>query len=317
MPAPDPAVVERQFWLNLLGWAVDDITYSLDDLKQRYFLTQTISGLDTNIRKEPGKPLSTAIATVGGGGVVATDTGDGGISLATVPVSKMTKYTYGESTYFKIANAVQLATNPPQPPSNTPSAGVTQRAAREDHVHLIPTAKPPSAKNPSSGTNGWLVKPSGTGTTVVNRAHFVAIWISTVTRASLTLSALGVYVSTAAGAGGTIRFCLYKATGTGAVDGANKVFESGEIASTSTGFKMASYAGPIPEGLYWWGVVMHIAACTIYQADPNYIVPMQHVFNTQDSAPNYYQDGVTGTFPTGDPGAPGGDITPAAFYTAA
>lgn len=34
---PDPYVIERQFYLDRLGWTVDDTTYSLDDLQEAFF----------------------------------------------------------------------------------------------------------------------------------------------------------------------------------------------------------------------------------------------------------------------------------------
>lgn len=110
MVAPDPAVVERNYWLNLLGWTVDNPALSMQDLRDRWAASQIIDTLDTNIRLEnQNAPLASSIKAAGGGGGGsggggnATDNGDGSITLDTTPSATLTKYSYAESTYQKIA----------------------------------------------------------------------------------------------------------------------------------------------------------------------------------------------------------------------
>lgn len=313
MPAPDQSVVERQYWLDKLGWTVDDTSYSIADLKDRYYASDMIDTLDSNIRKEVGKPLSTSIQTVGGGGVTATDGGDGGITLSTVPVSKLTKYTYGESTYFKIANAIQLAINPPQPSASVASAGVTQRAAREDHIHILPPAKPSTVRI-ASGSQVTMGKPQGTATPgATPRALFCFIYLTQPSRGLMSFSKVSFKVDNAAAAGGVGRIAMWKTTANGDWDFTQKVFESGPIATTSTGMKdyVVSLTN-LSEGIYVCGYVGQVAQAGVSGIDTGLFGQGGNPGQMTDF---WYQDGISGAFPSTPAPNPGGDGTVAFYFT--
>jgi len=314
MPAPDPAIVERQFYLNLLGWAVDDLTYSLDDLKQRYALTRTINGLDTNIRKEVGKPLATSISTVAGGGIVATDTGDGGISLTTTPTSKLAKWSYLEATFLKLVNAAALETLTPQKPTASGTAGTALTASRGDHVHPLDPAKL-FAIGIGTGSQVLMGKPGGAATPFqVNRALFCPIYLARQDRAPMNFSKFSMNVANAATAGGVIRFAMWKSNPvTGFPDWTQKVFESGAISSTTTGMKdYVASVGPLPEGYYWCSFVCQVALAGLTSIDTG--IQFQGG-NPSQMAEYYYQDGISGAYPGTPSPAVGGDGTVGIYFT--
>lgn len=213
-----------------------------------------------------------------------------------------------------VSDAVPLATTgTPQPPG-TATNGTQAIAARADHVHAKQPLRP-TILGYSAGIQGPLAPVGNPATSSVNRANFTPVWITTPTSGALAVASVGVDVTTAASAGGTIRFILCKAGADGLIDFTNKLVESGEISSTTTGLKTAAYTTPIPEGLYWWGVVMHVATCTIAQmvSGFNIINPS----NYQQTFTVMYKDSVTGAFPTSGTINVNGDITPQLFYTAA
>lgn len=268
MVAPDPAIVERQYYLTLLGWAVDNTAYSLQDLKERYAATQQIRTLDKNIRLEVGQPLATSIQTVTGGGIVATDNGDGGVTITTTPASKIPYYAYAESTYFKLANAVLLATTAPAGESAQGTAGVGIAAARNDHAHPInaPHAYPIVAAGGSqcASPNGQLS--SGVGIGVGATACPI---VELPVPRPFTLTELSVSILTASvGGSGLIKMALYGSNSRGMLSGA-PLYTSGAISSTTVGIKTftgLSWAMPVP-GLYH--IVLGNYAWTTSRCLPN------------------------------------------------
>jgi hypothetical protein len=259
-------------------------------------------------------PLSTSIATVTSGGVVATDTGDGGISLASVPVSKMTKYTYGESTYFKIANAIALATANPQPPG-VPTAGTAGTASRGDHVHGPPPVKPYAIRI-FSGSQVPMARPGGPMTAfAVNRAHFSPIYVVQNSRAPIVISKASINVTTAAGAGGVVRIALWKSDASGGWDFTQKVFESGAISTTSTGMKDYVVSATLPEGIYWQSYVPQVSNCSVMGYNNSDSGLQTQGGNPGQMADYWYQDGISGAYPGFPSPNVGGDGAFALFFT--
>ena len=156
-----------------------------------------------------------------------------------------------------------------------------------------------------------LSQVSGNGTTSLNRATWAPFYLTKAVKAS----AFAVNVSVAAAAGGTVRFGLWNAlASTGLVNLNSKLFESGEIASTSTGLKSFAQALTIPAGgPYWVGVVFHTATCSITSAKNG---PQIYLPSTQQGFDMMFADGVTGAFPTSGAN-PNGDYSPLLFATLA
>lgn len=152
-----------------------------------------------------------------------------------------------------------------------------------------------------------LANPGGAnGTAAINRATFAPFYLA----APAKISALGCLVKVAAGAGGTVRFGLWKALASGLIDlsVAGELFESGEIASTSTGYKTAAWATTLAAGgPYYFGVVFHVAAAQI--ANMSSGISIINPGDTTQTFGMMYVDGVTGAFPTSGANV-NGDYTP-------
>ena len=244
-----------------------------------------------------------------GTAVNVTDNGDGGFTLSGF---KLAGWQWVKDTFVSIANAVALATTTPSS-LGTAFAGTANTASRGDHVHPMPPTKP-FVVGFTSGMTGAFSPQGGNGGASLNRVNFAPVWVSNLARTPVAVTALGVYVSTAASAGGTIRFGVYGSTANGLPDLTNKLFETGEISSTTVGPKLFSITTTLPEWLYWIGVVAHTATCqlqtstgTIQVQDPN---------NSQNTFQMMYKDGVTGALPTSGINV-NGDIAPQLLYTAA
>ena len=307
MPAPNYPIVEKKYYLAALGIPLtDEGLYTVDELREMYYVRDLFPGVEITLEKNGFQP--------GGATIAATDNGDGGVTLATTPSSKFPKYSYSEATYFKIANAVQLAINPPQPPSQTPSAGVTQRAAREDHVHLIPAAKP---SNIRIGSGSQVViggKQAGTATPgATPRALFWFIWLSQPSRAPMSFSKVSFKVDNAAAAGGVGRIAMWKTTVNGEWDFTQKIFESGAISTTSTGLKDYVVAlNNIPEGIYVCSYVGQVAQAGVAGVETGLYGQGGNPGQMTDF---WYQDGISGAYPGTPAPNPGGDGTVAFYFT--
>lgn len=215
-----------------------------------------------------------------------------------------------------LAGAVGLAGTTPLANIVNGFAGTANLVSRSDHQHPLEPGKPPILWTPGAGGGiGFLAPPGSNSSSSLNRANFGPIWITSISRGPIVPTALGVFVSTAASAGGTIRIGVWRPKADGSLDFANKLVESGEISSTSTGYKSVAYTTPIPEGLYWVGVVMHTATCSIQTAVHGMV--LQSPFNPEASNTVSYLDSITGAFPTTGGTNIGGDIAPNLFYTAA
>lgn len=215
-----------------------------------------------------------------------------------------------------LAGAVALSTTTPLAGTTAGFAGTANTAARGDHQHPLPPAKPAVLGSAGSGVSSMVAIPGSNAGSTLNRANFGPLWISTISRAPLAASVIGVYVSGAAGSGGVIRFALYKADAVGLIDYSNKLFESGTISSTTTGFKSAAYTTPIPEGLYWLGVVGQVNVTGLQILTAAHGMAIQNPSNHAQTFGALYIDGVSGTFPTSG-GNVNGDIAPNLLYTAA
>lgn len=314
MAAPDPAVVERQFWLQQLGWAVDNTELSLGDLKERYFASQMIKTLDINIRKESSSsPLASSITSVAGGSIAATDNGDGGVTLATTPSFKFPKFSYVEATFLKLINAAALSAVTPLGPTASGTAGTAPTAARGDHVHPLDTARPFAIKI-GSGSQVTMGKPGGAiAPFAVNRALFCPIFIRQPSRQPCNFTKVSINITTLAGAGGVVRFAMWKSTANGDWDFTQKVFESGALSTTSLGLKdYAVVLNNVTEGIYWCAAVNQVANSQWTGVDHGM---MMQGGNPGQMAEYFYQDGISGAFPGTPAPNVGGDGSPAFYFT--
>lgn len=218
-----------------------------------------------------------------------------------------------QGPFVQQTDAVPLATTTPASDTVAGFAGTATTASRGDHAHLLPPARPVSIRH-ISGQVVPMHPIGGTlSTSTLNRAFFGPIWVSTPSRAALTPTNVGVNVSTAGSAGATVRFAMWRSTSTGAIDLTSKLFESGDILSTTTGVKNYAYTTPITEGLYWVGAVMHVALCQLSASSHGMIFQGGSAGQTDDKM---YLDSVTGAFTTTAPNL-GGDGVPALFFTIA
>ena len=325
MAAPDPAVIERKYWLNLLGWTTDNPALSMQDLRDRWTATQLIDTLDTNIRLESQtNPLASsikAIAGSGGGGSTgggnATDNGDGGITIDTTPPAKLTKYSYGEATYFKIANAIALSTTTPLKSTLNGFPGTANTAARGDHTHPVdPASGRPYAIGISSGTVFCTCPPGGDAGSQLNRGCFGPLWLTIPNGGPFSCAGASIKVQTAGAAGATMRFGMWGVDSSGALDFSKKIFETGEIACTTTGFKNYAFTATIQPGLYWVGNIFHTAGGTAVQSANHGMITFQDAASGSGNTLGY-RDGLTGAFPTTGSCTSNGDYAPLVWFTAA
>lgn len=226
-----------------------------------------------------------------------------------------THYTKAQADliFARISSAVALSTSPAAPPAASGSAGTAVTAARGDHVHRLSPIRP-SVLGAKSGTKIPMSGANGSNSSSLNRGNFGPVWVSTYSRSALSVTAVSLLVTTPASAGGTIRFGMWAPKADGSIDFTNKIFETGEIASTSGGYANFSFAGTIPEGLYWAGQVMHGATCSTLTS--NHGIISVSVDTIGDFYSIGYLDGLTGAFPTVATDLHGaGDISPLPYFT--
>jgi hypothetical protein len=221
----------------------------------------------------------------------------------------------GISNAALASDAVALATTTPLADTITGTAGTGITASRGDHAHPISPDKPAAVWIPS-GTPFAVNSSSGTASTAINRGSFGPLWMSIPSGGPLTCSTVGIEVTTGATAGGTIRFAMWKAAADGSFDfGTDKLFESGEISSTTTGLKTFAYTTPIPHGLYWFGTIMHTAACTVRTSNHGMLNWAPGAGFTGNAL--MYQDGLTGAFASSGVPNTNGDYAPYPIFTVA
>jgi hypothetical protein len=254
------------------------------------------------------------IQTGGLGGAAAgfVDNGDGGYTSSPY---KLAGWQWAKDTFARLVDAVGLATASPLAPSGAvgfPGTGNT--ATRVDHQHPSGPGKPGGVGLSGMTTPMHPLAASNVTPFSLSRMLLCPIYIRRPDRASLVCTTIGVNVTAAATAGGTVRFGLYGCNADGSINLANLVFQSGEIASTSTGYKSFAYTTAIPEGLYWAACVAHTALST--WSGSNHGMVMQG--GSPGLASEFrYVDGVTGALPTTGSTNVGGDGSPALFFAVA
>jgi len=87
MAAPDPIAVERQMYLDMLGWAIDDPNYSMGDLRN-----MTAGGANVHRAVVAGNSVDL------GSPLVITDNGDGTVTLNAPSVGTTTTTTTAATT---------------------------------------------------------------------------------------------------------------------------------------------------------------------------------------------------------------------------
>lgn len=244
-----------------------------------------------------------------------TNNGDGGFTSGTV---KLAGYTWVNTTFAKIGNAVPLSNLNPQPPSAIPSAGTSIEAARIDHIHKIPPARPPVI-NIGTGAQFLMGREGGIVTPFqMNRVLFGAIWVAIPSRKPLVVSKVSLNVMTAGAAGTTVRFGMWPTNEFGAPIWATPVFTSAAKAADTTGMKDHVASLTIPEGAYWVGAVNQGSGTQPQwrgQAEQDCL--WMPGGNPGQMTYNYYLDGVTGALSTVTGANSGGDGTPGLFFTMA
>lgn len=114
-----------------------------------------------------------------------------------------------------------------------------------------------------------------------------------------TISDLGIYVSTAAPAGGLLRLGLYSPHANGYQPGA-LIVDAGTVDSTTTGAKVVTgLSAVLPEGLIFLATGVQgtgTGACSMY-AGPGVLLSTSASPSSGAEA-NYYQAGVTGALPS-------------------
>lgn len=261
--------------------------------------------------------LNSKYVQVGGTGSFAAsfvNNNDGGYTSTPY---KLAGYAYVNSTFARITDAVGLSTVAPLAPSGAAGLpGTANSATRSDHQH--PSGPhDPFAVGLTSGTTVNMRYPGSNAAGTLNRLNLGPLYIMRPDRAALVCSVIGVFVTTLAGAGGTVRFGLYKVQAGGGPDLTQLVFDSGTISSTTTGLKTFAYTTPIPEGLYWFGVVMQTATCSIATADDRirYYDPSLSAGSNGNASARV--DSVTGALPTSGSVTLQGDFPPLAYFTVA
>lgn len=215
------------------------------------------------------------------------------------------------------ADAVPLSTTTPLAPTAGGFAGTASTAMRGDARVPLPPAAPGPIWLSSGAVVPMSVPTTAMAPTTLNRAHFAPLYVRTPSRAALSCTAVSVLVTTAASAGGQIRFALYPSNTDGSINLAGKLFDSGDIAATSTGVKSAAYVSSVAEGLYWGAVVQHTSATSAFmQGDHRMFFP-DSVTNTGQMQTFAIQNSVTGALPTTGSLTPGGDGAPLLFFTIA
>lgn len=244
-----------------------------------------------------------------------TDNSDGGFTSGGV---KLAGYNWINTTFAKIANAVALSNADPQPLSTIPSAGTSVDAARIDHIHKIPLARP-MVGNIGTGSQFLMGKEGGSITPYqMNRALFGMIWVATPSRKPLVVSKISLNVLTAGASGTTCRFGMWPTTDMGVPIWASPVFTSGTKAADTTGMKDHTASITLAEGAYWVGAVNQgVGAQASWRGMDERDCIQMPGGNTGQMTYNYYLDGVTGALTAVSGANNGGDGVPGLYFTMA
>lgn len=221
------------------------------------------------------------------------------------------------ASFLTVDNAVALSTTAPLAPSAGGFAGTANTAMRGDARVPLPPAVPGPIWLSSGAVVPMSVPTTAMAPTTLNRAHFAPLYVRTPSRAALSCTAVSVLVTSAASAGGAIRFALYPSNTDGSINLAGKLFDSGDIAATSTGVKSAAYVATVAEGLYWGAVVQHTSATSAFMQGDHRMWFPDGVTNSGAMQTFAIQNSVTGALPTTGSIIPGGDGAPLLFFTVA
>lgn len=144
-------------------------------------------------------------------------------------------------------------------------AGTNVTITPNDGADTITIAASGGGGGSSIGTTG-VIKPkvgnwfgpyeapgSGSYGGTLNRLDLVPIWIAQ----STPIDAIAAFVATAAGAGGVVRLGVFNSKSDG-MPGTVR-FDSGTVATTSTGVKSITISQTLPAGLYYLGAVPQVA----------------------------------------------------------
>jgi hypothetical protein len=217
-----------------------------------------------------------------------------------------------------LAGAVALSNATPLAPISGGFAGTANSAMRGDaQIPLAPQR--PVALGFTTGVTVVMDILGSPASSTLNKLNLGPVYMMQPSRAPITCTVIGINVTTGGSAGATIRFGLWKSQANGLPDLTQRLFDSGELASTATGLKTFAYTTAIPEGLYWAGVVMHTAICSVATSSGGVMRVFDGTLTPGSGGSQHMRvDSVTSALPVVSTGLTiQGDYVPLMYFTVA